>query len=106
MLSSPYVEGFADVTANLTILNDEKTQIEVNADLKNMSIDYSFLGFNKALNEEGKMSFLFWRLSLKMLKCVLNRFRISTLLQDELVLHHLFHQLIHSLHSFHSFHRC
>ncbi|HCU58889.1 MAG TPA: hypothetical protein DIC64_02795 [Alphaproteobacteria bacterium] len=52
-LSSPYIEGFADVEANLVIINDEKSKIDVSADLKNASIDYSFFGFNKPLDEDG-----------------------------------------------------
>lgn len=52
-LSSPYIEGFADVEANLVIINDEKSKIDVSADLKNASIDYSFFGFNKPLGEDG-----------------------------------------------------
>ena len=37
----------------VVIINDEKSKIDVTADLKNASIDYSFLGFNKPLDEDG-----------------------------------------------------
>lgn len=52
LLSEPYMKGFADVVADLTV-TDKRTNIELNADLSNMSIDYSFLGFNKPLGDKG-----------------------------------------------------
>lgn len=54
LLSSPYIEGYADITADLTVNNDKSTVMTVNADLTNALIDYSFLGFSKGVGEKGK----------------------------------------------------
>lgn len=48
LLNAPYINGYANVTADLTVLNNNKTTLDVDADLKNAAIDYSFLGFKKA----------------------------------------------------------
>ena len=55
LLNEPYISGFANLTADLTIIDDQKSQLKINADLKNMFVDYSFLGFNKAINENGSI---------------------------------------------------
>lgn len=52
-LSSPYLEGQADVVADFTLTNDTQAKVHLNADLKNMMIDYSFLGFEKKLAQNG-----------------------------------------------------
>lgn len=54
LLSSPYIEGYADITADLTVNNDKSTVMTVNADLTNALIDYSFLGFSKNVGDKGK----------------------------------------------------
>ena len=53
LLSEPYIKGYADVLADLTIINDKKTEIEVSANLDNMAIDYGFVGFLKPLKKSG-----------------------------------------------------
>ena len=53
-LSAPYLEGKADVVADLILSNDEKTTAHLSADLKDMTLNYSFLGLEKNLKEEGK----------------------------------------------------
>lgn len=55
LLNAPYINGYADVTADLTVLNNNKTSIDVDADLKNATIDYSFLGFKKANGVAGNV---------------------------------------------------
>ena len=56
LLSAPYIEGFANVIADLTIIDDQKSVLNLDADLDNMAIDYTFLGFNKPLKESGKVN--------------------------------------------------
>ena len=47
ILSAPYIEGYADVAADLTVLGNHKAQLDIDADLTHAAIDYSFLGFKK-----------------------------------------------------------
>ena len=54
-LDAPYITGYADMDATITIVNDNKMDISLLGDLKPMDIDFSFLGFRKPLNEEGKI---------------------------------------------------
>ena len=54
MLEKPYVDGYALVNADL-ILKEKAAVIDVNADLKNMAIDYGFLGFQKENNTKGSI---------------------------------------------------
>ena len=52
LLNAPYIEGTAEVTADIIIKSDKKTEIEITADMKNTEIDYSFIGFYKDPNEK------------------------------------------------------
>ena len=56
VLSAPYIEGHADVTADITILDDHRTYIDAQADLTHAAIDYAFLGFVKPLEESGQIN--------------------------------------------------
>lgn len=53
LLEAPYLEGFAFITVNLSGASNKDTTVDIKANLENTAIDYSFLGFNKALNEQG-----------------------------------------------------
>lgn len=55
ILDAPYIEGYADVIADLTVLNNHKARLEIDADLTHAAIDYSFLGFKKARGKWGKI---------------------------------------------------
>lgn len=55
ILGTPYVEGYADVNADITVFNEKETVIDVEADLTYASIDYSFLGFVKNQGESGQI---------------------------------------------------
>ena len=52
MLNPPYIEGYADVDAEITKYNDKRFDIDVLAALKDATIDYSFLGFRKPLSQQ------------------------------------------------------
>lgn len=56
ILNPPYIDGYADVTADLTIFNDDKVVIDIDANLSNAAIDYSFLGFKKARGQRGRIT--------------------------------------------------
>ena len=56
LLSSPYIEGYADVKAIINMSDQKDTQIDISADLNNASIDYSFLGFRKVGGATGNIS--------------------------------------------------
>lgn len=55
ILDAPYIEGYTDVTADLTIFNNNKVQLDIDADLTHATIDYSFLGFKKDRGKWGKI---------------------------------------------------
>lgn len=55
ILNPPYINGYADVTADVTVLNDENIKIDVAADLTSASIDYSFLGFRKNKGQKSNL---------------------------------------------------
>ena len=55
ILSAPYIEGYADVAADLTVLGNHKAQLDIDADLTHAAIDYSFLGFKKEAGKWGKI---------------------------------------------------
>lgn len=55
LLGAPYIEGYADIHAQIMVLNDKETQIEVEADLSQAAIDYAFLGFVKPKGESGQI---------------------------------------------------
>ncbi|MBO4284968.1 MAG: AsmA-like C-terminal domain-containing protein [Alphaproteobacteria bacterium] len=52
-LDEPYVSGFADVSADVLIADEQKTEVAIDADLENMNIDYSFFGFVKPEGQKG-----------------------------------------------------
>ncbi len=54
-INPPYIEGYADVAAQISISDDKKTKIDMNADIKNAAIDYSFLGFRKLSGSDGNI---------------------------------------------------
>lgn len=56
ILNSPYIEGYAIVTADISVSQTEQTKISLSADLQNAAIDYSFLGFRKLYGSEGKIT--------------------------------------------------
>ncbi len=51
ILKAPYIDGFALVEADITVLENNKINVNVSADLKEASIDYAFLGFIKKLKQ-------------------------------------------------------
>lgn len=55
-LEPPYLDGFADITAKLHAQTGSNPSIELTANLENTAIDYTFLGFNKPLNEKGTIN--------------------------------------------------
>ena len=54
IINPPYIDGFADVVAEVTVFENDKMEININADLHNAEIDYSFLGFEKAENSPAR----------------------------------------------------
>ena len=54
-LKSPYLEGFADITAKLHTKENTNPSIDITANLENTAINYTFLGFNKPLKEKGQI---------------------------------------------------
>ena len=55
ILNSPYINGYANITADITMMNDDTINLDVNADITNASIDYSFLGFKKDIGQKGNI---------------------------------------------------
>lgn len=55
VLNAPYVEGYADVTADVTVLDNGRTLIDLEADLRHEAVDFSFLGFKKEKNQPGNI---------------------------------------------------
>lgn len=53
VLNSPFIEGYVLVDAEITSFADDKMQININGNLANAAVDYSFLGFKKPLNQPG-----------------------------------------------------
>lgn len=62
ILNPPYIDGYANVDAEITKYAGDKLDIDITAGLNNAVIDYSFLGFSKPLNQPAaiktKLSFL------------------------------------------------
>lgn len=56
VLNPPYISGYADMDAAITVFDDHRTEIEVNGSLKPMDIDFSFLGFRKTAGADGKIA--------------------------------------------------
>ncbi len=54
-INSPYIDGYADVKAQITMSDKQKTKINLTADIKNAAIDYSFLGFRKLSGSDGSI---------------------------------------------------
>ena len=55
MLSAPNVEGTASVNADITVKDNNVTEIDFDADLKNTKIDYSYLGFEKGYGQASNL---------------------------------------------------
>lgn len=55
VLNPPYIDGYAEVTADLTVLNNDKILIDLDADLSQAAINYDFLGFKKAKKQWGRV---------------------------------------------------
>ncbi len=53
LLDNDYISGFADVTADLIIKNDQKAELDLSAEIENMNIEYAFLGFTKPVGKPG-----------------------------------------------------
>ena len=55
LLNPPYVDGYALVDAEITVYNDRKTVVNLNAQIDKMAVDFAFLGFKKPVNERGNL---------------------------------------------------
>lgn len=53
ILNPPYINGYADVIADITVQNNDDVVLDINADITNAGIDYSFLGFKKEKGQKG-----------------------------------------------------
>lgn len=56
ILNSPYIEGYAIVTADISVSQTKQAKVSLSADIQNAAIDYSFLGFRKLYGSEGKIT--------------------------------------------------
>jgi len=56
VLQPPFISGYADINADITVYDDHKTTIDLNGKLNNMDIDFAFLGYHKPINEDGEIS--------------------------------------------------
>jgi len=56
VLNPPYVDGYALVDSEITVFDDRKTSVNVNAQLNKMAVDFSFLGFKKPVNETANLT--------------------------------------------------
>ena len=56
ILNPPYIDGFADVKAVVAVSDSQKTTVNIEADLQNAGIDYSFLGFRKVKGVPGNIT--------------------------------------------------
>lgn len=54
VLNPPFITGYADVNAEITVINEHKMDIILTGKLNPMDVDFSFLGFRKKLNENGE----------------------------------------------------
>ncbi len=52
-LNTPYIKGAIPTKAIITTYNNDKTEIDINANLRPAGIDYSFLGFKKKSGIDG-----------------------------------------------------
>jgi len=55
ILNPPYIDGYADVTADMTLFKDDNGRLDIEADLRQADIDFSFLGFKKSKGQPGKI---------------------------------------------------
>lgn len=51
ILNPPYIDGSAEMSAEITVFNDHKTQIDLSGELSKMMIDFAFLGFKKEVGQ-------------------------------------------------------
>lgn len=56
ILNPPYIDGFANVKAVVAVSDSQKTTVNIEADLQNAGIDYSFLGFRKVKGVPGNIT--------------------------------------------------
>ena len=56
VLNPPYVDGYALVDSEITVYDDRKTSVNINAQLNKMAVDFSFLGFKKPINEPANLT--------------------------------------------------
>lgn len=55
ILNAPYIDGYADIMADITVQNNDIVLLDVDADITNAQIDYSFLGFKKEKGQSGNI---------------------------------------------------
>lgn len=55
IISKPYLDGYAEVSA-VALATKDGYDVKVDADLLKTAIDYSFIGFNKPLEQKGKLT--------------------------------------------------
>jgi len=53
LLKTPYLDGFAQISAKFSTDDNKPLNLDINANLENTSVNYAFLGFNKQLHEQG-----------------------------------------------------
>lgn len=58
VLNPPYMDGYALVDSEITVYDDHKTSININAQLNKMAVDFSFLGFKKPVDETANLTAL------------------------------------------------
>ena len=56
ILNPPYVDGYAMIDSEITIFDDKRTSVSLNAQLSKMTVDFSFLGFKKKLDEPANLT--------------------------------------------------
>lgn len=56
ILNPPYVDGYAMIDSEITIYDDARTSVSLNAQLSKMAVDFSFLGFKKDLDVPGNLT--------------------------------------------------
>jgi hypothetical protein len=54
IFNPPFIDGHADVVAEVAVFDNDKMEVNINADLHHAEIDYSFLGFEKAANSPAR----------------------------------------------------
>ncbi len=56
ILNPPYVDGYAMIDSEITIYDNARTSVSLNAQLSKMAVDFSFLGFKKDLDVPGNLT--------------------------------------------------